>query len=101
MKGWIKLHRKLTEWEHYSNANTFRLFVHLLLNAQPEDCTLEDGTELKRGQLVTSLSKLAQELRLTVNQVRTSKITLETTGEITSEITSINTSINTSKITTK
>ena len=33
MSGWIKLHRKITEWEWYSDANTFRVFMHLLLTA--------------------------------------------------------------------
>ena len=32
MSGWIKLHRSTTEWEWYSDHNTTRLFIHLLIN---------------------------------------------------------------------
>ena len=80
--GWIKIHRKLLEWDHYRNGNTLRLFLHLLLTANIEDKEWR-GIKVKRGQLVTSVAKLAYELGLTVNQVRTSKITLQNTGEIT------------------
>ena len=31
--GWISLYRKFTEWEWYTDANTMRVFLHLLLKA--------------------------------------------------------------------
>lgn len=80
--GWIKTYRKLTEWEHYRNGNVVRLFIHLLLTANVEDKEWK-GVTIKRGQLVTSVSKLANELGLTINQIRTSKTTLKNSGEIT------------------
>jgi hypothetical protein len=81
--GWIKLYRKLIEWHHYKNGNTFRLFLHLLMTANIEDKQWKDGVVIKRGQVVTSIAKLAYELGLTDNQIRTSKNTLKNTGEIT------------------
>ena len=33
MSGWIKIHRKITEWEWYDDVNTFRLFMHLILKS--------------------------------------------------------------------
>jgi hypothetical protein len=81
--GWIKLYRKLIEWHHYKNGNTFRLFLHLLMTANIEDKQWKDGVVIKRGQVVTSIAKLAYELGLTDNQIRTSKNTLKRTGEIT------------------
>lgn len=80
--GWIKTYRKLLEWEHYRNGNVVRLFLHLLLMANVEDKEWK-GVTIKRGQLVTSVSKLANELGLTINQIRTSKTTLKNSGEIT------------------
>lgn len=37
MEGWISLYRKILNWEWYSDANTFRLFIHLLLQANHEE----------------------------------------------------------------
>lgn len=37
MKGWLKLHRQITEWEWYDDANTFRLLIHLLIMANSKD----------------------------------------------------------------
>lgn len=36
-EGWICLHRKILKWEWYQDTNTFRVFIHLLLNANWED----------------------------------------------------------------
>jgi len=33
MEGWIKIHRKIEARERYTDANTFRVFFHLLINA--------------------------------------------------------------------
>lgn len=52
MSGWIKLHRKITEWEWYSDANTFRVFMHLLLTANYEDKRWRN-IDVKRGQIIT------------------------------------------------
>ena len=37
MNGWIKLHRKITEWEWYTDRNTLAVFLHLLIMANIED----------------------------------------------------------------
>jgi hypothetical protein len=80
--GWIKLHRKILEWEWWSDPNTFRVFMYLLLTANHEDKRWQ-GIEISRGQTVTSLSKLAKECKLTVQSVRTSITHLKSTGELT------------------
>ena len=48
--GWLKLHRKISEWEWYTDGNTFRLFLHLLLNANFEDKKWK-GITIKKGEL--------------------------------------------------
>ena len=67
----IKLYDKILSWEWYSDINTFRLFVHLLLKANYKDLNFE-GRKILRGQLVTSLSSLSSQTGLTVRQVRVS-----------------------------
>ncbi len=81
-KGFIKLHRKLTEWEWYDDPNTFRLFIHLLLKANYKDKKWH-GITVKRGSFITGYDKLTSELNLSKQQIRTSITKLKSTGEIT------------------
>ena len=86
MAGYIKLYRKFTDWEWYQDANATRVFLHLLLSANYEDkrwC----GKLIKRGQLVTSLERLSDCLKLTIQQIRTALEKLESTGEINKQTT--------------
>lgn len=87
MAGFIKLDRKFTEWEWYDNANTMRLFIHLLFKANYKNKQWQ-GIEIRRGQCVTSINNLSLELNLTERQIRTALKNLKTTGEITTETTS-------------
>ena len=80
--GWIAVHRKMTEWEWYSDANTFRLFIHLLISANHKDNKWR-GIDVKKGSLVTGRTKLAEALGLSVQQIRTSLDRLKSTNEIT------------------
>ena len=80
--GWIKLHRQLLQWEWYTEANTCRLFLHLLLTANNQDKKWR-GIEIKRGQRICSLQQLANEIGISLQNVRTAIKNLESTGEIT------------------
>ena len=86
MEGWICLHRKMLDWEWYSDANTFRLFIHLLLLANHEEKKWK-GQVIKRGQLITSSEHLAEDLKLSRQQIRTSINKLKSTSEITTKST--------------
>ena len=59
--GWVKLHRKLLEWEWYEDAHMVHLLVHLLLTASHEDRKYK-GLTIKRGQLATTTKELAEAL---------------------------------------
>ncbi len=83
MSGWIKLHRKLTDWEWYSDVNTSRVFLHLLLVANHKDNQWR-GIPIKRGQRLTSLSKLASETNLSIKNIRTAIKRLKSTHEVAS-----------------
>lgn len=79
--GYIKIHRQLLEWEWYGDTNTMRVFLHLLLSANWKNGMFK-GVEIPRGNLVTSLSKLSQALRLTERQIRTAIEHLKKSGTI-------------------
>lgn len=87
MEGWIKIHRKMLEWEWYNDNNTKVLFLHLLLTANHKDKKWQ-GETIKRGQKITSLQHLAEETNLSVRQVRTSLNKLKSTNELTIKTTS-------------
>lgn len=70
MDGWIKLHRKILEWEWWDDPNTFRVFLWLLLKANHADSNWH-GMIIKRGQLVTSYENCAKGTSLTVSKIRT------------------------------
>ena len=82
----VKLYRSLLNWEWYTDVNTTKLFLHLLLvaNRFPSEWR---GIKVNQGQRLTSLSKLAKETGLSVQQTRTAISHLKLTGEITSEST--------------
>lgn len=84
MNGFIKLHRRMVEWEWYTDVPTKTLFLHLLLMANYEDAKWR-GKTVKRGQRITSIRKLAEETGLSVKQVRTALDKLERTGEVARE----------------
>ena len=85
--GYVKLHRKLFEWEWWDDINTFRLFVTILLmaNWKPKKWR---GRVIPRGSCWTSLPELAKKSGLTYQQTRSSFDKLKSTGEITDKVTS-------------
>jgi DNA replication protein DnaD len=82
LNGWIKIHRKMLDWEWYSEKNVLILFIHILLKASFKETNWK-GVSIKRGQLITSRTHLSEETGLTVQQVRTCLDKLKSTNEIT------------------
>ena len=81
MEGWIKIHRRLLDWEWYDDNNVIRVFLHLLLTANFETKRWR-GIVIERGQLVTSINELANDTNLTPKQTRTALEKLKSTNEI-------------------
>lgn len=84
---YIKLSRKILDWEWYGNINTCRVFIHMLLKAYWKDKKIE-GTVIPRGSFPSSYGRLAEETQLTVDEVRTAVKHLISTKEITKHATS-------------
>ena len=80
--GWIKVHRKILEWEWYNEPNTFRLFFHILLKANHKPNKYR-GVLIETGQIMTGLHLLSNETGLSVRSVRTCLNRLKSTNEIT------------------
>ena len=82
MEGWIKIHRKILDWEWYGNVNVLGLWLHLLLKANYSDKQWQ-GIVIPRGSLVTSRQHLAEETNLSEQQVRRILKLLENNQQIT------------------
>ena len=80
-QGWIAIHRKFKKWEWYTSSNHVYLFVHLLLSANRSDGSWR-GHKYKRGDVLTSLSKLEDETGLSKQNIRTILKNFKKTGEI-------------------
>lgn len=83
--GWVKLHRKLLEWEWYEDAHMVHLLVHLLLTATHEDRKYK-GLTIKRGQLVTTIKELADALGASETSTRRRMKRLKSGGILTIKV---------------
>ena len=84
--GYIKLHRKITEWKWHDEPNTLALFIHLLLMVNFTDGEWH-GIPVRAGQRITSVAKLTEVTGLTSREIRTGLTRLKSTNEITIETT--------------
>lgn len=80
--NYIKLNRKMLDWEWYDDPLTFKVFLHFLITARWQDGSWH-GIEVKRGEVLESLPSIAQKNGLTVQNVRTAIQHLSNTNSIT------------------
>lgn len=66
----ITIPQTFRDWEWYSDNNTRSLYLHLVFCAE-EAARSWRGIEISRGQVVSSLSKLADDTGLSVRSIRT------------------------------
>ena len=81
-KGFIKLHRKITEWRWFKDPNTVVVWLAILSKAE-----WRNGQELEPGQLFITVRELCDITGLSPQKVRTalSHLTSGSTSELTSE----------------
>ena len=79
---WIKLNRSLLKWGWYKDANTMRVFMDILLNANYHDGEYM-GHPVLTGQCVIGRKALAERLGMSERSVRTALNHLKSTNEIT------------------
>lgn len=81
-QGFIKIFRKIIDWEWFRKPNTRLVFEYFLYKANYED-KMWKGIEIKRGQLITSLQNIANDNGITIRQTRTAINDLQSTNNIT------------------
>lgn len=82
MIGFIKIHRKIQEWEWYNKSEMVHLFIHLLINANRKDGEWQKQP-IKRGQLITGLHSLSEKTGISIRTIRTCLSRLKSTSELT------------------
>lgn len=80
-RTYIKVFHQMLEWGWYSDTNTFRVFMHILLRAnyKPSEYL---GQKIDAGECVFGYNAWSEELGLSVRELRTAISHLKATNEI-------------------
>lgn len=80
--SFVKLDRKLKDWQWKTDPNMVALWVHLLLEANYKENNWK-GIQLPKGTFPTSTKSLSEKTGLSVQQTKTCLKKLQLTNEIT------------------
>lgn len=80
--SYIKLDRKLKDWQWKTDPNMVALWIHLLLEANYKENNWK-GIQLPRGTFPTSTRSLSEKTGLSIQQTKTCLKKLQLTNEIT------------------
>lgn len=80
--GWIKLHKKIKDWEWYGDPATRSVFIHLLLSVNYEKGYWR-GIEILAGQAPIGRKQLARDLGFSEQQIRRALNNLQNSQQIT------------------
>ena len=83
--AYIKIDRKILEWEWFSDTCTRDVFIYCLLKANWKSGSWY-GIEYDRGEFITSLPSISEDLGFSIMNIRTALKHLKSTGEITDKI---------------
>lgn len=81
-RGYIRLWRKLNDWEWISDPNVVLVFIHLLLDTNFKDKKWH-GVDIPRGSVLVGRKSLAKKVGLSEQSIRTALTKLKSTNEIT------------------
>ena len=93
MEGYVKLYRKLLDWEWFDDDFLFKLFVYCLLKANFTP-SIWRGIEIPSGSFITSSMLLAERFNVSRAKIRYSLEKLIATNNITTNTTNKHTQIN-------
>ncbi len=85
--GFVKISDDLPSWAWYGDNNTLLVYIRLLLGAVWCETEYQNVT-LQRGQIATTLPKIAKENGITERQARTILERLKSTGKVSVKTTS-------------
>lgn len=80
-RTYIKIFHKMLDWGWYGDTNTFRVFMHILLRANYRESEYL-GHKIGAGECVFGYNAWADQLGLSVRQIRTAIDHLKSTNEI-------------------
>jgi len=80
-KGWIKLHRNITDWEWFDDKNCLMLLIYLNVNVNVKNKVWK-GVNVKRGSLITGRFSITKDLGISIQQYRTALDKLVKSGEV-------------------
>lgn len=82
MGGWIKLYRDIRLWQHWQEPTVLLVFLDLLLSANSDTAWVR-GTQVKRGELLTSVATIMASTGIgSKNTVKSAIMKLCESGEI-------------------
>ena len=84
-EGFIKLHRKMLDWQWADDCTIFYFFVKLLFMVNYQEKQWHNVT-VHRGQTVTSIAGLCEYMQMSRTAVQRCLRCLTETGEITDEV---------------
>lgn len=85
--GFVKITNDLPSWAWYGDNNTLLVYIRLLFGAVWRETEFQNVT-LQRGQIATTLPKIARENGITERQARTILERLKSTGKVSVKTTS-------------
>lgn len=80
--GFVKIPDDLNEWAWFDDNNALLVYIRLRFDAKYKDSDV-GNVHLKRGQLMTTIPKIAEKNSITIQQARTAIDRLKSTGKIT------------------
>ena len=84
--SFVKINDDIKQWAWYDDNNTLLVYIRLIVAASWCD-TVCKNVSLKRGQVLTTVSKIAAENKITVRQARTCIELLKATNKLTIQTT--------------
>lgn len=82
MSGYIKMYRKLLDWQWFNVDYMVRVWIYILMKVS-YDGGYYGTVKVDKGQMVTGRKKMAADLNLSEQQIRTALDRLKATNEIT------------------
>lgn len=81
MDGFIKIYRKIKDWQHFQEPSVLLVWIDLLVSANFKRGYFQ-GISVPKGSLITSYRKLSEETGLSVNTIKVCISKLVCSGEI-------------------
>jgi len=84
--GWIKIHRKILDWEWLTDSHMVQIWMYFLAKANHKPKKWK-GIQINTGQFISGRVKISEDLRMSERSVRTCIKRLKSTNEITTKTT--------------